>query len=81
MTNESPGGRDMVSLDDLTELLAEAEGTTPEEIERAADEFDIAPPWQGTLVEEEPTLSFSDASGTNNGTERRADNRRRTRPC
>jgi len=52
MTHESPGGADMVSLDDLTELLAETEGTTPEEIERDATDLDIAAPWEGTLVDE-----------------------------
>jgi len=52
MTHESPGGGDIVSLDELTELLAEAEGTTPEEIEGAASDLNIAPPWEGTLVDE-----------------------------
>jgi hypothetical protein len=52
MTHEYPGGGDIVSLDELTELLAEAKDTTPEEIERAAADLDIAPPWEGTLVEE-----------------------------
>jgi hypothetical protein len=51
MSQERPAEADMASLDELTELLAEAEGTTPEEIERGA-EFDIAPPWEGTLVDE-----------------------------
>jgi hypothetical protein len=51
MSQERPAEADMLSLDELTELLAEAEGTTPEEIERGA-EFDIAPPWEGTLVDE-----------------------------
>lgn len=52
MSQERPAEADMASLGELTELLAEAEGTTLEEIERAAAEFDMALPWEGTLVDE-----------------------------
>ena len=43
---------DIVSLEELTELLAEATGTTPEEIRRGAEELEIAPPWEAEIVEE-----------------------------
>lgn len=41
---------EVLSMDELTELLAEVEGTTPEELERQAEEFDIAPPEDATIV-------------------------------
>jgi len=50
MTRAPPGGGNMVSLDELTELLAGTEGITPEETERGAADLDTAPPWEGTLV-------------------------------
>lgn len=52
MSREAPADADMVSLEELTELLAEAEGTSPEEIERGAEEFEIAPPEEATVVDE-----------------------------
>jgi len=52
MSREAPGDADMASVEDLTELLADAEGTTPEDIERGAEELAIAPPWQADGVEE-----------------------------
>lgn len=52
MSNDPPGDADMVSVEELTELLACVEGTTPEEIERGAEELAIAPPWQADVVEE-----------------------------
>ena len=42
---------DMISDEELTELLGDAEGTTPEEIERGAAELDIAPPEEATVVD------------------------------
>jgi hypothetical protein len=52
MSREAPTDADMVSDEELTELLADAEGITPEEIERDAAEFDIAPPEEATVVDE-----------------------------
>ena len=51
MSREAPTDADMVSDEELTELLADAEGTTPEEIERGAAELDIAPPEEATVVD------------------------------
>jgi hypothetical protein len=49
MSREAPADADMVSDEELTELLANAEGTTPEEIERGAAELEIAPPEEATV--------------------------------
>ncbi|MDB2242709.1 hypothetical protein [Halorubrum ezzemoulense] len=51
MSREAPADSDMVSDEELTELLADAEGTTSEEIERGATEFNIAPPEEATVVD------------------------------
>ena len=51
MSREAPADADMVSDEELTKLLADAEGTTPEEIERGAAELDIAPPEEATVVD------------------------------
>lgn len=51
MSQESPV-ENALSLDELTEELAEAEGTTVEEIERSADDLEIAPPEEATVVDE-----------------------------
>ena len=51
MSREAPADADMVSDEELTELLADAEGTTPEEIERGAAELEIAPPREATVVD------------------------------
>ncbi|MDB2276646.1 hypothetical protein PM022_19410 [Halorubrum ezzemoulense] len=51
MSSEVPADADMVSDDELTELLADTEGTTPEEIERGAAELEIAPPGEATAVD------------------------------
>jgi len=51
MNREAPADADMVSDEELTELLADAEGTTPEEIERGAAELDIAPSEEATVVD------------------------------
>ncbi|WP_154020507.1 hypothetical protein [Halorubrum halophilum] len=42
---------DMISDEELTELLADAEGTTPQEIERGAAKLEIAPPERATIVD------------------------------
>jgi len=52
MSCEAPADADMVSDEELTALLADAEGTTPEEIERGAAELEIAPPEEATVVDE-----------------------------
>jgi hypothetical protein len=51
MSREAPADADMVSDEELTELLANAEGTTPEEIKRGAAELEIAPPEEATVVD------------------------------
>ncbi len=51
MSREAPIDADTISDEELTELLADAEGTTPEEIERGAAEFDIAPTEEATVVD------------------------------
>jgi len=50
MSREAPADADMISDGELTELLADTEGTTPDEIERGAAEIDIAPPEEATVV-------------------------------
>ena len=52
MSREAPADADIISDEELTELLAEAEGRTPEEVERGAAEIDIAPPEEATVVDE-----------------------------
>ena len=52
MTREPPTDADIISDKELTDLLAEAEGRTPEEVERGAAEIDIAPPEEATVVDE-----------------------------
>jgi len=51
MSCEAPTDADMISDEELTELLADTEGTTPEEIERGAAELDIVPPEEATIVD------------------------------
>jgi hypothetical protein len=43
---------EILSLEELSEVLAEAEGTTAEEIERGARDIEIAPPSEATVVDE-----------------------------
>ena len=50
MSREPPDA-DIISDEELTELLADAEGTTPEEIERGAAKFEIASPERATIVD------------------------------
>jgi hypothetical protein len=46
------GTRAVSFIDELTEILAEAEGVTPEEIEQGAEELDLAPPEEATVLKE-----------------------------
>lgn len=47
-----PAGEEVLTPWELSELLAEVEGTTPEAIERGAAALDLAPPWEAEVVEE-----------------------------
>lgn len=51
MSQESPT-EDALTLRELSEVLADVEGTTPEEIERGAAEIEIAPPEEASVVDE-----------------------------
>ncbi|WP_281195746.1 hypothetical protein [Halorubrum sp. F4] len=51
MSQESPA-EDALTLEELSEELANATGTTIEEIERGAEELEIAPPSEATVVDE-----------------------------
>ncbi len=51
ITREAPADADIISDEELTVLLAEAEGRTPEEIERGAAEIEIAPSEEATVVD------------------------------
>lgn len=44
---------DPLTLDELTELLANVEGISPEELERGAAELEIAPPWDADIEQED----------------------------
>jgi len=46
MNREEPAD-EILSVDELTDELADATGTTPEEIERGAEDVDMAPPVDG----------------------------------
>jgi hypothetical protein len=50
--SQEPPAEEPLSTDELTELLAEAEGTTPEAIEQGAAEIEIAPPGDANAVDE-----------------------------
>ena len=50
MSQEAPT-EDALSLEELSEELAEATGTTVEEIERGAEELELGPPEDGTVVD------------------------------
>ena len=43
---------EVISMDELTEVLADATGETPEEIERGAEEIDFLPPEEATVLNE-----------------------------
>jgi len=47
--NRASGATD--SKDELTEALAEATGSSVEEVETGADEFEVDPPWDAEVVE------------------------------
>lgn len=51
MSQEEPA-EDILTVDELTEELADATGTTAEEIERQAESVDIAPPEEATVLDE-----------------------------
>lgn len=50
--SQEPPAEEPISTDELTDLLADAEGTTPEAIERGAQEIEIAPPSDADIVDE-----------------------------
>lgn len=52
MSREAPADADIISVEELTELLADAEGRTPEEIERGVAVLEIASPEEATVVDE-----------------------------
>ena len=49
--SREPPDPDMISDEELTELLADAEGTTPREIKRGAAKLEIASPERATIVD------------------------------
>ena len=49
--SQEPATDDALTPEELSEVLAEATGTTADEIERGAEELDIAPPEEATVVE------------------------------
>lgn len=51
MNREEPA-EEILSDDGLTEVLAEATGTTSDEIEQGAKALKIAPPSEATVVDE-----------------------------
>ena len=51
MSQESPA-KEPLSTNELAELLADAEGTTPEAIERGAQAIEIAPPSEADVLDE-----------------------------
>jgi hypothetical protein len=60
MCHESPAEEDILTLEELSEVLADVEGTTPEEIERGAAAIDIAPP------EEAEDVGYGDGGSLTN---------------
>lgn len=52
--DEYEEGTNTVSKEEASEILAEATGTTAEEIERGADEMDVGPLEEAEVVEETP---------------------------
>jgi hypothetical protein len=51
MSQESPA-EDALTLEELSDALADATGSTREEIERGSDELEIAPPSEASVVDE-----------------------------
>ena len=52
MSEERPADDEALSMEELDEVLAEATGTTAEEIRRGAEEIYIAPPEEATVINE-----------------------------
>lgn len=50
-TSQEPAADDALTPEELSEVLAEATGTTADDIERGVEELDIAPPEEATVVE------------------------------
>lgn len=50
MSREAPAEDEVLTPEELSEVLAEATGTTVEEIELGVGEVEIAPPWEGEIV-------------------------------
>ena len=50
--NQEPPAEEPFSTDELTKLLADAEGTTPEAIEQGAEQIDIDPPGRADSIDE-----------------------------
>lgn len=50
MCKGTPAEEDILTPEELSEILAEIEGTTAEEIQQGAAEIEIAPPWEGEVV-------------------------------
>ncbi len=50
MNREEPTD-EILSVDELTDELANATGATPEEIKRGAEDLDMAPPVEATVVD------------------------------
>lgn len=49
---QDPPTEDALTLDELSDTLADATGTTREEIERGSDDLEIAPPTEATVDDE-----------------------------
>jgi len=55
MSQEQPredASEEVISMDELTGVLADATGETPEEIERGAEEIEFLPPEEATVLNE-----------------------------
>ncbi len=52
MSGEASASEEVLSVDEATELLADATDSTPEEISEGAEEIDIRTPEEATLVDE-----------------------------
>jgi len=55
MSQEQPredASEEVITMDELTEVLAEATGETPEEIEQGAEAIDFLPPEEATVLNE-----------------------------
>jgi hypothetical protein len=52
MSKEHPVDDEVLSMEELDELLAEATGTSVDEIRKGAEEMYIAPPEEATVIDE-----------------------------